>query len=669
MTANQQDAYTICPSCFMTAVNKSLYNSNSRYCFPRRDGCRLELSDYRYDQITKEFHYVIVQDSHTDRLSCKKIPIIGYDEAVVRKLYVLKDDFIKWREETFESIEERCNKEIDKLLKSCSRWNVLRNNYGYSISEISLKRQPYIFSNYGSPDDSVRKMIGEMNEKINPIWEKYRNDYTKAFNDQFNTYIQKVEGVKTGITKLKPKDSKYCTDFRESREKAVLQYPQSTSEHIVCLDKVQVYEYIPKDAAFLDEIQIVDNIQMYYHSQLLKEFYDWADARSDEIVGYSHRIRGWAGNRRFTLDSREKMFFELKPNFGYGRKSYFFQILSLRGIKILDYTASIYYCGIGATELLNYTRMFDRTESSFKCCFDDVEAKYNEYKEVGAESFLVRHTKKSIEKLTELMVVIATGNMFIQIKDLELFNDLTSAGTRKLVLDPELVIAGYNFNPEEERILDEFVTSLEIESNGQIRIPFAGQLSEGLPKLFSVHSDGDDLYQACFLESVRNKLKELVHARFPKVGTDNINAVLMKAVQLGVATPYTVKTYEGYELIEFRIHKACAVIKMLPNIKSLLGIVDVNVSYGQLIDLCMTIGEQAKDFLENDIEPKIAKEKKGLDSEMCAYEAYINKHKLKDEEKIESFKHSINEAKKRLSKLDNQKREIEQYLKKVALLS
>lgn len=604
----------------------------------------------KYDQITKKFHYVIAKDFQTDRLFNKEI-LIKYDESIVGKLDALKDKFIKQREKNYGDIEEQCSKEIDKLLELCPHWDVLKGRYGYSIGSISLQSQPYIFSSHASTDDNVRKMVNEVKEKIALEREKHCDAYRELFSNQFNVYLREMESVATGITR--PKN--YCTSL--GAPYTGLDYPP----------------FMSKDVAFLDEVQIVDDVKEYYHALLLEEFYMYADARS-EIIGYSHRMRGWAGSTEFSLDSKEEISLELKTNFGYGNSSYFAEILSVCGIKILNYSLPIYYRGIGATEYVKNTRDFEPIESSFKCCFDDAIEKYNEYKLMGKESFLVKHAKKSVDELAGLFTAVTKNSSFCQITELGLFNDLTNAGALTLVFDSEHNGSNCSLDLETERVIEKFVDALTVAQDGGLNAEL--HLFEELSEPFTADSSDSIIRQMRRLYYVRDRLKKLIHARFPGASEHGVKDVLKNVFP--DALGYTVETYEGFNLIEFRIQKAHAVMRMLPNVQSLSKIVEVSTSYKQLIDSCVTISRQAKSFLENDIELEIIKEKKNLDSEVRAYGAYKDRHKSKsepytisrrDKEKIELLKNSINQTKKRLNELARQKRKIEQYLKKVASLS
>lgn len=85
--------------------------------------------------------------------------------------------------------------------------------------------------------------------------------------------------------------------------------------------------------------------------------------KDDRILMYSHNYRGW-NLFDHSLNNDFKM--SINSNFGYGSSSYFYSIITYKGLKINPYVDLIKYRFAKAKEILNYTNKYEcKNESWF----------------------------------------------------------------------------------------------------------------------------------------------------------------------------------------------------------------------------------------------------------------------------------------------------------------
>ena len=313
---------------------------------------------------------------------------------------------------------------------------------------------------------------------------------------------------------------------------------------------------------------------------------------------YSHRLPGWQ-DFEFVLDEDFKII--IKTNFGYGRSSYFHLIISYKDIKIIPYTKIIYYYGVNASEMINYTDDYELEDDSWKKCFDFVVKVRNNFHYYGKNTFIKQNITKSIEDLCDLVDKILHNNVFyfIDIRRIDNYLDLNS---KKIVYDYEHLLHNKNkslINKEDlkklvnllkqtkggERIYSNIIRGYNsILQNAEVFLLNYIRLCEKEEKkvdenllyelllLFADYKEND------ILKSDTNKdmycyAVAMILSKYYEFDDQEKNFELQSTVKkiLGIDNNYKLLLYmySGFNLIEFRNQKIDGCYKLFDSISSL----------------------------------------------------------------------------------------------------
>ena len=444
----------------------------------------------------------------------------------------------------------------------------------------------------------------------------------------------------------------YCRIFEGYIAAIEIRVPGITTPKEYCPRLSDAYvelDYRPEPA----NAQIVDEVIDYYRAQRLEESIAALSKRAD-VVGYSTRYCGYLdrANHRLRdvvipLDPSTQMMLTIRTNFGYGRSSFFYSTLSFMGVNVLNADLVIFYHGIEESEYVRATDVYAIEEKSFQQCFDAAVACQHELREIGVEAFIDRYVKGSIEKLANLMFIIARSNTFLDITSLSLFSDLMSRGSSLVMPGLGFSKRNYALDDSTQALVTRFADSVKVSGDelGRVDCSWDVETLGELKELLSVdYSYGRDLLaQLAQLDLARQMLVSKLRDRYGGQGW------IMQATEDALPMPEECQLLElsGYELFAFRARKASIVLTLLDNIRKATKAIACANLVESLIDSCRLIAVQCSEYLRDVLNPEIARLKQeGLRvaREVKALEA------LGDEAYIE-HKGELDDLKQRLESL------------------
>lgn len=105
------------------------------------------------------------------------------------------------------------------------------------------------------------------------------------------------------------------------------------------------------------KVKLLDELKLRLTAYLLEKTYPKAqqDISKELIVAYSHRKTGW---ETVNFKAGNDFSFKFATNFGYGSSSYFFLLMTYKGIEIIPYSEWITYRFAGFAENIHYSEEF-----------------------------------------------------------------------------------------------------------------------------------------------------------------------------------------------------------------------------------------------------------------------------------------------------------------------
>lgn len=157
--------------------------------------------------------------------------------------------------------------------------------------------------------------------------------------------------------KLPNKVFNYCEKLDEAYQGIIID-PEAKIEQI--LDEQQrIYKIqeINKDYNLLKNIEklknnILEKLELWFKVFDIEIAYEKAKETSN-VLAYSHRISGWSNPEYRITDNLTQV---IITNFGYGRSSYFYSLITYKNIQITPLSDWIYYIYAHYADVIRYTR-------------------------------------------------------------------------------------------------------------------------------------------------------------------------------------------------------------------------------------------------------------------------------------------------------------------------
>ena len=404
-----------------------------------------------------------------------------------------------------------------------------------------------------------------------------------SYQEAFEQYLSRIEALVPGITSSKD----YCTSLTDAFTE--LDYSDDPTNH-----------------------QIVEDIVEYYRAQRIEEAISLLSKRAD-VVGYSTRRCGWRDKKGVDLhlDANADLVMTVRTNFGFGQSSYFHSTLSFMGINVLNADLVVFYSGVEESEDAWTTDIYMIEEQSFVECFEKAVGYQCALDELGAAGFIERYVKGSIEKLADLMYIIARSDTFLDITSLSLFSDLSSRGHSLIMPGTDLSEQYYKLQKRTEDLVTRFVESVGRSENdyGRIVTTYDQGILKDLQETLEIDNGRSISSQLAQLELARS---ELVSRTRKKCGDANWITPLYNS-KLPMPRDYRLLHLDGYSLQRFRTEKAGIVLTLLSNIRKACRTTSCESIIETLVDSCVLIRKQDDEYLRNYLILDIAKLEQELD--------------------------------------------------------
>ena len=196
----------------------------------------------------------------------------------------------------------------------------------------------------GKSGDNIDEITSYIKKALIPKYQpkqfKYSIELDKAFNTVFvdlNAFVVEIDFSQKRIFE----EIKTRTEKEKEKEKPEVDFEKKLDEW-----KEQELKKL--------KARIVIRIKHYFNAFDIEIAYSEAEKVSN-MLAYSHRYGGW---KTFEHNITENLKQTIKTNFGYGSVSYFYSVLTYKGIEIIPLSDWIDYRFANFSELLRYTRSF-----------------------------------------------------------------------------------------------------------------------------------------------------------------------------------------------------------------------------------------------------------------------------------------------------------------------
>ncbi|MFM1772980.1 MAG: hypothetical protein RLZZ71_2122 [Bacteroidota bacterium] len=242
-------------------------------------------------------------------------------------------------------------------------FNFYRDNF--------LELNSRILGNGPKINDDCEKIIKRLLECINNEKEdRSKEEFAKYLYEKLNLfYIFNPDGIYTNINHYKKQICEISAEYLSK---------YSIDEVHNLLIKDQELIQIIRDIIVIFKSDVnkginekIKKLVIEYNSKLRKRHsaFNIANAYekcklNSEIKAFSHRRIGWS-NPLYPLN--KDFSFEVKTNFGYGSKSYFYVILKYKGLAIIPFSEWIMYKGedFDFSEIVRYSKKYNLVDESW----------------------------------------------------------------------------------------------------------------------------------------------------------------------------------------------------------------------------------------------------------------------------------------------------------------
>ena len=201
---------------------------------------------------------------------------------------------------------------------------------------VSLENLYEFFKNFHAMDD-----IEGSYDYVENIMSSYRNRFFASPKSTSAEIIKEIEEIDKNISNQRKElddEHKSKTINFEKYELEISKLPEKR--------KAQIESY---------KSQIKFRYSLWNKAYSMKKAHEKCFKKNKDIIALSHRNSGWS-NPAYKLT--ENFSLEIKTNFGYGNASYFYIMITYKGIPIVPFTDWIHYGFVNAFEMINFTKSF-----------------------------------------------------------------------------------------------------------------------------------------------------------------------------------------------------------------------------------------------------------------------------------------------------------------------
>jgi len=237
----------------------------------------------------------------------------------------------------------------------------------------------------GNDFDELRKQFANKRKKAKNIL-KYVKKHTKlkSLLEQYD-YCQLLNEPYQGIySTIKEIEEQYESKFEDSSD---------------------IKTEIENEKSLL-----LKDLQVRLHAYYLKNAYEKCEKKinTKSILTYSHRRRGWEmPSHSLTQD----LSIQVKTNFGYGSKSYFYVLLKYKDINIIPYSEWVIYEKANIYEIVRYSAKFRVQNESWAPALE-YSSEAGNLSLTDEKSFLKKYVIDECEKMVTYLERFLTESTF-----------------------------------------------------------------------------------------------------------------------------------------------------------------------------------------------------------------------------------------------------------------
>lgn len=234
-------------------------------------------------------------------------------------------------------------------------------------------------------------------------FEIYFQNLWKGFEIRKLDYHKRVNIIGSDIT-LRPLLSHF--NFAKSLGAAYQGLKSNSHENMMKLKPTEYHESVTKENIEKAESKKNDRLKTEYDDRILaynlSALYTRLDS-TESILTYSHRKVGWSNPLR-RVD--ENFTFQAKTNFGYGSPSYFFTVMTYKGINVVPFCEVILYRRAKVAEILCYSSKHKLNNDSWNDALDYLCNASNTYLKdevVFVQKYIVDEIERFVTTLSDIL--------------------------------------------------------------------------------------------------------------------------------------------------------------------------------------------------------------------------------------------------------------------------
>jgi hypothetical protein len=260
---------------------------------------------YIREKVNEEYVITLIKNSNTKLIDVENINIVQYYNDEIRRL---------------EKVLDNSNTDLNDLYIFFKDYNGLDEIDGY-YDYCEHLTSAFQSSVSAYPKDVASKIIDRISEIDEVV-----NEKNKAIDIAY-----------------KPDDKDEKNKLNNKAER--LMYENELAK--ITKQKIQLIESY--------KAMLKKEFILWVKAYSIKQTYKMIQSKKKDIIAYSHRIGGWS-NPAYKLT--ENFSLEIKTNFGYGRSSYFYLLLTFKNIPIAPFSDWIYYRNVDAYEIIKYSKSY-----------------------------------------------------------------------------------------------------------------------------------------------------------------------------------------------------------------------------------------------------------------------------------------------------------------------